>query len=76
MSSTTSTQVDLGPTLGALLIGVVLGAVYVFVSVRVTRDDDETDPLARRSDSSESPSCKPHLMCVRCNDAIFSELFF
>ena len=36
MSSTASTQVDLVPTLGVLLIGVVLGAVYVFISVRVT----------------------------------------
>ena len=71
MSSTTSAQVDLVPTLGALLIGVVLGAVYVFVSIFVTRDDDGTDALpARRSDSSESPFCKHFFMCVRRNDDV------
>jgi hypothetical protein len=69
MSSAASTQVDLVPTLGALLIGVVLGAVYVFVFVCVTGDDDETDPpLARRSGSLELPFCKPSFMCVRRND--------
>ena len=57
------------PTLGVLLIGVVLGAVYVFISARVMSDDDETDPpLAHRSGSSESPFCKPSFMCVRRND--------